>query len=108
MLKKFFEQGLNDQIKTMGEDVKIVDKIKRTETPEFQAIVTSKNGDLEIELGALTYTANAHALIPASIGQADFIGNRLMTKEGEYIILSAVKSTGEAAYSCDLVKINSI
>jgi len=108
MLKKFFEQGLNDQIATMGEVCTIQDKIKHTETEKFKAIITEKQGETEIEVGAMTYTVNAHALIPASIGQADILGNRLKTKEGEFLICTAVKSTSDAAYSCDLVKIKSL
>lgn len=108
MLKKFFEQGLNDQIKTMGEVCTIQDKINQTETAQFKAIVTEKQGETEVEIGAITYTANAHALIPASIGQEQIIGNRLKTKDGEFIICTAVKSSSDAAYSCELVKIKSI
>lgn len=108
MLKKFFEQGLNDQIATMGEVCTIQDKIKHTETEKFKAIITEKQGETEIEVGAMTYTVNAHALIPASIGQGDILGNRLKTKEGEFLICTAVKSTSDAAYSCDLVKIKSL
>lgn len=108
MLKKFFEQALNDQIKTQGEECTIHDKIKHTETDKFKAIITEKNGETEIEVGAITYTVNAHALIPASIGQADILGNRLKTKEGEFLICTAVKSACDAAYSCDLVKIKSL
>lgn len=108
MLKKFFEQGLNDQIAIMGEVCTIQDKIHQTETNEFKAVVTARQGETEVEIGAITYTINAHALIPASIGQEQIIGNRLMTKDGEFLICSAVKSVSDAAYSCDLVKIKSI
>lgn len=108
MLKKFFEQGLNDQIATMGEVCTIQDKIKHTETEQFKAIVTEKQGETEIEVGAMTYTANAHALIPASIGQDKILGNRLKTKDGEFLICTAVKSSSDAAYSCELVKIKSL
>lgn len=107
-MKKFFETALNDQIAIMGEVCTIQDKIHQTETNEFKAVVTARQGETEVEIGAITYTINAHALIPASIGQEQIIGNRLKTKDGEFLICSAVKSSSDAAYSCDLVKIKSI
>ena len=108
MLKKFFTDGVKDQIKVMGEECKILDRIHQKETETFNAVVTPKQCDLTVEVGAITYNIDAHALIPATIGQEQIIGNRLKTKEGEYIITSAVKSHSDAAYSCDLVKIKSI
>jgi hypothetical protein len=108
MMKKFFETALNDQLKTMGEPCKIVDKINQTVTPEFMAVVTTKTGDLTAEIGSMTYNIDGHALIPESVGQDKIIGNRLVTKEGEYIITSSVKSKYEVAFSCDLVKVRSI
>ena len=81
MMKKFFETALNDQLKTMGEPCKIVDKINQTVTPEFMAVVTTKTGDLTVEIGSMTYNIDGHALIPESVGQDKIIGNRLVTKD---------------------------
>lgn len=108
MLKKFFQEGYNDQLAVMGEVCKIKNNIKQTETNEFKAVITTKDGKLEVEIGAVTYLVDSHALIPASFGQEQIVGNRLMTKDAEYIITSAVKSLSDAAYSCDLVKVKSI
>ena len=108
MLKKFFKDALEDQLKIMGEDCTICDKIHQTETESFKAIITTKNSEMEVEIGSITYNIDAHALIPESVGQEKITGNRLKTKNGEYIITSAVKSVNEAAFSCDLVKIKSI
>lgn len=108
MMKKFFEQGFNDQLEIMGEVCKIKNKVKQTETPEFKAVITEKQGETEVEVGAITYLVNSHALIPASFSQTEILGNRLLTKEGEFLIVTAVKSISDAAYSCELVKIKSL
>lgn len=108
MLKKFFQESLKDQLKIQGEECTICDKIHLTESAPFQAIITTKNSEIQVEIGSIIYNVDAHALIPESVGQEKITGNRLKTKNGEYIITSAVKSLNEAAFSCDLVKIKSI
>lgn len=109
MLKKFFKDALKDQIKIMGEECTLCNKIKQTESDPFTAIVTNKSSEITVEIGSIVYNISGHAIIPDSIGQEkELTGNRLKTKHGEYIITSVVKSINEAAYSCDLVKIKSI
>lgn len=109
MLKKFFESGFSDQLQICGEVCKIKNRIKQTETEEFKAVITEKSGELQVEVGQMIYTIDAHALIPESVGQEQIVvGNRLCTKEGEYMISTATKSICEPFIACDLVKIRSI
>lgn len=105
-LSKFFADGFKDQLDMMGEKCTVENKIKRTITDPFMAVITQKQGETEVEIGGLTYVVSAHALIPSTLTVKDLISNRLHDSQGhEFLIVSAVKDISQNFYSCDLVRI---
>ena len=104
-LSKFFAEGFKDQLAMQGEACTVENKIKRTTSEVFYAVVTQKTGETEVEIGEITYTVSAHALIPSTFTIKELISNRLKTADNEFIIVSAVKDISQDFYSCDLVRI---
>lgn len=105
LLKEFFSDGVKDQITVMGQECKLNDVIKGYTSPSFYAIITSKDGLTEVEVGGITYNISGHALIPSNTNIIPKIGNRLESEGEVWLIVSSIKSSTEAAYSCDLVRI---
>ena len=105
LLREFLEAGIADQILVMGQPCKLADTLNGTISPSFQAVVTSRDGQTEVELGGITYTISGQALIPDACPSQPKVGNRLETDKEVWLIVSVVKSTLDAAYSCDLVRI---
>lgn len=105
LLKEFLTEGVADQIAVMGQDCVLYDTLKGTTTPSFQAVVTSRDGQTEVEVGGITYSVTGHALIPATNGITPKIGNRLETEGETWLLVSAVKSSNDAAFSCDMVRV---
>lgn len=105
LLKEFLTQGIADQVVIMGQDCVLCDTLKGTTTPSFQAVVTSRDGQTEVEVGGITYSVTGHALIPATNGITPKIGNRLETEGETWLLVSAVKSSNDAAFSCDMVRV---
>ena len=105
-LSNFFAEGFKDQLDMMGEKCTVENKIKRTTSEPFMAVITQKQGETEVEIGGLTYVVSAHALIPSTLNVKDLISNRLRNSEGqEFLIVSAVKDISQNFFSCDLVKV---
>lgn len=104
-LSKFFADGFKDQLAMQGEMCVIENKIKRTTSESFSAVITQKTGETEVEIGEITYTVTAHALIPNKFSVKELISNRLKSIDAEFIIVSAVKDISQDFYSCDLVRI---
>lgn len=105
LLKEFLNDGLVDQIAVMGQDCVLHDTLKGTATPSFQAVVTSRDGQTEVEVSGITYTISGHALIPSDKGIIPKVGNRLETEGETWLLVSVIKSALDAAYSCDLVRV---
>lgn len=105
LLKEFLADGVADQVAMMGSKCVILDNLKGTSTPSFQAVVTSRDGSTEVEVGGITYTISGHALIPSNQGILPKVGNRLEVDNQAWLIVSVVKSALDAAYSCDLVRV---
>lgn len=105
LLKEFLADGVADQVAIMGSQCVMTDNLKGTSTPSFQAVVTSRDGSTEVEVGGITYTISGHALIPSNQGILPKVGNRLEVEGEVWLIVSVVKSTLDAAYSCDLVRV---
>ena len=105
LLKEVLTQGIADQVVIMGQDCVLYDTLKGTTTPSFQAVVTSRDGQTEVEVSGITYSVTGHALIPATSGITPKIGNRLETEGETWLLVSAVKSSNDAAFSCDMVRL---
>ena len=105
LLKEFLADGVADQVAIMGSQCVISDNLKGTISPSFQAVVTSRDGSTEVEVGGITYTISGHALIPSNQGILPQVGNRLEVDNEAWLIVSVVKSSLDGAYSCDLVRI---
>lgn len=104
-IEQFFAEGVKDQLSVMGSTVQLVSMPDNTESAEFQAVVTSRNGDLQLEYSGALYTVSAHALIPLSQMQVPKVGNQLISGTEKFLIVSVVRSVIDQAYACDLVKI---
>lgn len=105
LLREFLQAGVADQLLMMGQPCVIVDSLKGTTTPSFQAVVTSRDGQTEVEVSGITYTITGHALIPDDCPIIPKVGNRLESEGETWLIVNSVKSRLDAAYSCDLVRI---
>lgn len=79
---------------------------KGTDSKEFTAVVTSRDGSLQVDYGGALYSVTAHALIPVNVGVTPKVSDHLLSDGEEYFIVSVVRSVMDEAYSCDLVKIN--
>lgn len=105
LLKDFFSAGVNDQLALMGQQCVILDYLKKENSPEFRAIITSTNSNTEVELGGITHNISGHALIPDNQAIVPKVGQRIACNNEEWLIVSVVKSAIDAAYSCDLVRV---
>lgn len=105
-IEQFFKQGVNDQLKTMGSPIKIISKPGNSESVEFNAVLTSRSGDLQLEFGGALYTVSAHVLIPVSLGVVPKVSQQIVSGDEKFFIASVVRSVIDQAYSCDLVKID--
>ena len=104
-IQKFFSQGVADQIKIMGSVAQIKSMPKGTLSKKFSAVVTSRDGSLQVDFGGALYTVSAHALIPTSENVIPKVSDQLISDGEEFMIISVVRSIIDKAYSCDLVKI---
>lgn len=101
-LQKFFQEGFTDQLTTAGELITLVNPKTKESTP-LNAVVTENSGNTSVEIGSVLYQVDAHVLIPADYNPT--IGHIVKTAYTDYKIISKVKSTYEAAWSCNLIKI---
>lgn len=104
-LEKFFNAGVQDQVSIMGTNVCLVSMPDGARSADFVAVVTARNGDLQLEYSGALYTVSAHALIPLSAAQVPRVGNHLISGDNRYIIVSVVRSALDQAFSCELVSI---
>ena len=102
-IQKFFAQGFNDQLKTMGSPCVLVAKGKHT---NFNAVVVQKAGDTEVELSGALYVVTGAALIPSTFTVKELISNILECDGSRYIIVSAVKDPFNDFWACDLTRID--
>lgn len=101
-LQKFFQDGYNEQVKTAGDTITIINP-KTKETSTCSAVLTENNGDTTAEIGDVLYTVSAHILIPQSITVK--VGFVVKCQNFEYKVISCVKSPYEPFYSVQLIKI---
>lgn len=106
LIEDFFAQGVADQVSVMGSPVKLKSMPKGTLSKEFKAILTSRSGDLQLEVGGALYTVTAHVLIPTSANIIPKVSDQIISGEDEYVIITVVRSVIDKAFSCDLVKID--
>lgn len=102
-LEQFFAQGFNDQLLTAGSPCSLTVKGK---THNFNAVLTQKSGDLEVEIGGSSYIVNAGVLIPNNFSAKDLISSVICFGSDKYFIASAIKDPFQPFLSCDLVKID--
>lgn len=105
LLKEFLTEGVADQIAVMGQDCVLQDTLKGTTSPSFQAVVTSRDGQTEVEVGGITYSISGHALIPSNQAITPKVGQRLETEGETWLLVSVIKSALDSAFSCDLVRV---
>lgn len=102
-LYDFFRAGIIDQLSTAGESCTYR---KGDFSQSINAVITEQNGDLALELGGMLYTVNGHALIADNAGFKPAPGASLQTNGGaKYLLITAIKSITDAAYSCTLHRI---
>ena len=105
-LEDFFAQGVADQIAIMGSPVKLRSMPSRHESPNFAAVITSRDGSLQAEFGGALYSVTGHLLIPTSSGITPKVSDQIISNGDEWFIVSVIRSVTDKAYSCDLVKIS--
>lgn len=76
----------------------VINDIPSLEGTQVQGILTQRTGDLQAEMAGQIYTIHAHLLTtnPVKVGQYVGCDQRI------YLIINAIKSPNDPAYSCDL------
>lgn len=105
-IEKFFAQGVADQLNVMGSSIKLVQMPDNVESKAITAVITSRDGTLQLEFGGALYTVSAHVLIPTSANITPKVADQVISGDERFFIASVVRSVIDRAYSCDLVKID--
>lgn len=102
------EIGVADQIRTAGEQVVITRHKNQAVRITCMAVITSRDGSYDAEIGGVQYSVSGHALIQRkSISGQDYPkqGDVLTQESGEkWVLTNAISSNNDAGISCDLVR----
>lgn len=107
-VQKFFEMAVLDQIITAGESVVITRVKDSTVNITCKAVITSRDGSYDAEVGGVQYSVSGHALIQKNsvAGGEPQAGDRLTQESGEkWLLTNTISSSNDAAISCDLVRL---
>lgn len=105
-------EAVADQMRTAGESVIITRPKLQGFSLSATAVITSRDGTLDAEIGGATYAITGHALLQASSLDAGSssngypkAGDVLAQSTGEkWLICNAIQSSNDAGISCDLVR----
>lgn len=101
--------AVEDQIKTAGSACTVVAGAPRSYTLPCKAVLTSRDGSMDADVGGAVYAVTGHALIKKdSISQAPKPGDRISVdgESNKWLILNAISSPNDAGISCDLTLIS--
>lgn len=107
-VQKFMQMAVADQIATAGESVVITRVKDSTVNITCKAVITSRDGSYDAEVGGVQYGVSGHALIQKNsvVGGEPQAGDRLTQKSGEkWVLTNTISSSNDAAISCDLVRL---
>lgn len=112
-IQEFMAAAVADQMRTAGESITITRPKLQGFSLSATAVITSRDGTLDAEIGGVVYSITGHALIQASsildAGSSSNgypkAGDVLAQSTGEkWLICNAIQSSNDAAISCDLVR----
>lgn len=104
-IEKFFADGVKDQLKVMGSKL-TYKQMPNGEMFDFNGVITSRDGSLQVELSGGYYSVTGHILIPTSVEFVPKVSDQIKVNNEIWFISSVVRSIIDKAYSCDLVKID--
>lgn len=108
-IQDFMQMAVADQILTAGHSCTVEAGKPRSYTLTCKAVVTSRDGSLDAQVGGAVYAVTGHALIQkSSISQAPKPGDRISVdgESNKWLILNAISSPNDAGISCDLTLIS--
>lgn len=106
-IQKFMEIAVADQIRTAGEEVEITRQKVAGVRITCMAVITSRDGSFDAEVGGTQYSVSGHALIQRRSlqGGTPQAGDLLTQETGEkWVLINAISSNNDAGLSCDLVR----
>lgn len=106
-IEQFMQMAVQDQMNTAGHSCVVTAGKPRNYTLECKAVITSRDGSMDAEVGGTLISITGHALIQmASISQAPKPGDRISVKgsDDEWLMTNVISSPNDRAYSCDLVR----
>lgn len=107
-IQKFMELAVADQIKTAGETVVITRPKQPSINITCKAVITSRDGAFDAEIGGAQYAVTGHALISrVSLEGGEFpkAGDNLTQATGEkWIMVNTILSQNDFGVSCDLIR----
>lgn len=111
-IQEFMAAAVADQMRTAGETITITRPKLQGFSLSATAVITSRDGTLDADIGGVVYSITGHALIQASSIDAGSsssgypkAGDVLSQTTGEkWLICNAIQSSNDAGISCDLVR----
>lgn len=103
-LSKFFQMAVKAQAETAGSTLAAT-RPKTGETWSVTGVLTSRDGSMTAEAGGVIVSITAHALIPKGGTYTPQAGDRVESGGQKFLIVSAISSPDDGAYSCDLVAV---
>lgn len=102
------QQAVRAQMATAGEPCTLRGPAARADAVACTAVLTSRSGELVAEVGGAQVQVSGHALITKAGLARDPRPNDTLQATGSatvWQLVSAISSDGDAAWSCDLVRI---
>lgn len=103
-LSEFFGRAVASQAAIAGNPL-TCSRPKTGETWQITGILTSRDGSMTAETGGIIVAITAHALIPTGGTYTPQAGDRLESGSQKFLIVGAISSPDDGAYSCDLVAV---
>lgn len=103
-LSEFFQRAVKAQTEMAG-TVLSVTRPKSGETWSLMGVMTARDGSMTAEAGGVIVSITGHALIPKGGTYTPQAGDRVESGGQNFLIVSAISSPDDGAFSCDLVAV---
>lgn len=104
MLQQFFKKAVQSQMRVAG-DMFTFKRIKSNETFESMGVLSLRDGSLTAEVGGAVVQITAHILVHRNELYEPKTGDRVIADGKCYMLINAISSPNDAAWSCDLVQV---
>lgn len=103
-LSDFFSRAVAAQAAIAGNPL-TCSRPKTGESWSVTGVLTSRDGSMTAETGGIVVAITAHALIPKGGDYTPQAGDRVESGGQKFLIVGAISSPDDGAYSCDLVAV---